>query len=384
MEQFIPITQDEVHTRGWDLVDIVLVTGDAYVDHPSFGTAVIGRVLENAGFRVAVLSQPDWHSKNDFQKFGKPGLFFGISAGNMDSMVNKYTSLKKVRNNDAYSEGDLPFKRPDRAAIVYSHRAREAFKDVPIIIGGIEASLRRFAHYDYWSDKIRRSILADSKADLLVYGMGENQILEIAKRLSAGENIESIRGIRGTVFLTRENEFFDDMIERHVTNQSAIDSRERHCYNEGISSDDPRFASDHLALGRIAKRDWGYSRILDRLLLYERRIENSLYKTINRLKQYQVIRQIQLDETLKPSPSVKEEAAGHSQPAYTLSDLKKQSQYAAAHLGAKPLMQGDYNNNPACSDEENKANRSQSQALESTKGVGTREKSVTAANSLTG
>ena len=210
MEQFIPITQDEVHTKGWDLVDIVLVTGDAYVDHPSFGTAVISRVLENAGFRVAVLSQPDWHSKKDFQKFGKPGLFFGISAGNMDSMVNKYTSLKKVRNNDAYSEGDQPFKRPDRAAIVYSHRAREAFKDVPIIIGGIEASLRRFAHYDYWSDRTRRSILVDSKADLLVYGMGENQALEIARRLSAGENIDSTRGIRGTVFITRENELFDD------------------------------------------------------------------------------------------------------------------------------------------------------------------------------
>ena len=211
-------------------------------------------------------------------------------------------------------------------------------------------------------------------AELLPVGMVESMLAErivsLSWRLQRAERIQ--------------NEVFDDMIESNVTNPSAIQSRKDHCYNEGISSDDPRFASDYLALGRIATRDWGYCRIFDRLLLYERRIENSLYKTINRLKQYQVIRQIKLDEARKPSPSVKEEAAGHSQPAYTLDDLKKQSQFAAAHLGAKPLMQGDYNNNPASGDDENKAKRSQSQALESTKGVGTREKSVTAATSLAG
>jgi uncharacterized radical SAM protein YgiQ len=207
MKHCLPISQDEVFKRGWDRVDIVLITGDAYVDHPSFGTAVIGRVLENAGFRVAVLSQPDWHSKKDFQKFGRPSLFFGVSAGNMDSLVNKYTSLKKVRNSDAYSEGNTPFKKPDRAAIVYSQRAREAYKDVPVILGGIEASLRRFAHYDYWSGRVRRSILLDSKADLMVYGMGENQILEIAERLQEGKAIESIRDVLGTVYLTKEHDF---------------------------------------------------------------------------------------------------------------------------------------------------------------------------------
>ena len=204
--EYLPLTPGEAADQGWDQVDIVLVTGDAYVDHPSFGAAVIGRVLERAGFRVAILSQPDWRSACDFQKFGRPRLFFGISSGNMDSMINKYTALKKVRNDDAYSEGGEPFRRPDRAVIVYAQRAREAFRDVPIIIGGIEASLRRFAHYDYWSDRIRRSILLDAKADLLVYGMGETQVVHIAERLAGGEEISGIRDIRGTLFSPRERE----------------------------------------------------------------------------------------------------------------------------------------------------------------------------------
>jgi uncharacterized radical SAM protein YgiQ len=203
---FLPVTAEEVRSRGWDEVDVVLVSGDAYVDHPSFAMAVIGRVLEAEGLRVAVLSQPEWNSKEDFRRFGKPRLFFGVSAGNMDSMVNKYTALKKVRNDDAYSEGGVPFKRPDRASIVYAQRAREAYGDVPVILGGIEASLRRFAHYDYWSDKVRRSVLVDSKADLIVYGMGERQIVEIARRLNAGEPIERIRDVRGTVFCLGEKE----------------------------------------------------------------------------------------------------------------------------------------------------------------------------------
>jgi uncharacterized radical SAM protein YgiQ len=205
-ESFLPLSPDELKTRGWNQVDVVLITGDAYVDHPAFGTAVIGRVLESAGYRVAVLSQPDWHSKAEFQKFGRPKLFFGISAGNMDSMVNRYTALKKVRNDDAYSEGGAPFRRPDRTVIVYAQRAREAFGDVPVIIGGIEASLRRFAHFDYWQNRIRRSILLDARADILVYGMGEGQVTEIADRLAQGERIDTIMNIRGTLFALNEGE----------------------------------------------------------------------------------------------------------------------------------------------------------------------------------
>jgi uncharacterized radical SAM protein YgiQ len=206
---FLPVSAEEVRSRGWNEVDVVLVTGDAYVDHPSFAAAVIGRVLEAEGLRVAVLSQPGWQSKDAFRQFGRPRLFFGISAGNMDSMVNKYTALRKVRNDDAYSEGGVPFRRPDRAAIVYAHRAREAYADVPIVLGGIEASLRRLSHFDFWSGKVRRSILLDSKADLLVYGMGERQIVEIAARLRAGEAVGSIRDVRGTVFRLGEKEPFD-------------------------------------------------------------------------------------------------------------------------------------------------------------------------------
>ena len=204
--QFLPLTAEEVRERGWDYVDVVLITGDAYVDHPSFGTAVVGRILEKAGYRVAILSQPDWHSKKAFQTFGRPRLFFGISAGNMDSMVNRYTALKKVRNDDAYSEGGAPFKRPDRSVIVYAQRAREAYGDVAVVIGGVEASLRRFAHFDYWQNRIRRSILLDSRADLLVYGMGENQVVSIADRLAQKEDISRIRGVRGTLFALREGE----------------------------------------------------------------------------------------------------------------------------------------------------------------------------------
>ena len=204
--RFPPLTPDEMTARGWDYVDVVLVTGDAYVDHPSFGIAVIARVLEKHGFRVAILSQPDWHSKAAFQSFGPPRLFFGISAGNMDSMVNRYTALKKVRNDDAYSEGGAPFKRPDRAVIVYAQRAREAYRDVAIIIGGVEASLRRFAHFDHWQNRIRRSILLDSRADILVYGMAEHQVVTIAKGLAKHKDIGKLRDIRGTLFALREGE----------------------------------------------------------------------------------------------------------------------------------------------------------------------------------
>ena len=171
---------------GWEQCDIIVVTGDAYVDHPSFGMAIIGRVLEAQGFKVGIIAQPDWHGTQDFEALGKPRLFFGVTGGNMDSMVNRYTSDRRVRSDDAYTPGGQGGKRPDRCVIVYSQRIREAFKDVPIVIGGIEASLRRIAHFDYWSEQVRRSVLADSKADLLVYGNAERQIGEIASAPGRG------------------------------------------------------------------------------------------------------------------------------------------------------------------------------------------------------
>ena len=181
---FLPMSRAEMDELGWDSCDIIVVTGDAYVDHPSFGMAIVGRLLEAQGFRVGIIAQPDWHSAEPFAALGRPNLFFGITAGNMDSMVNRYTSDRRVRSDDAYTPAGAGGKRPDRSVIVYAQRAREAFKDVPIVVGGIEASLRRIAHFDYWSEKVRRSILLDAKADLLVYGNGERQICEIAHRLA--------------------------------------------------------------------------------------------------------------------------------------------------------------------------------------------------------
>ena len=200
MNPFLPMTTEDVKERGWDYVDFVYVCGDAYVDHPSFGMSIISRVLEGRGYRVAIISQPDWHSAEEFKRFGKPRLAFLVSSGNIDSMVAHYTAAKKKRSKDAYSPGGEMGRRPDRAVIVYCNRIREAYGDVPVVIGGLEASLRRFAHYDYWDDKLRRSILFDSQADLLIYGMGENQIIEIADRLNAGEDISSLRDIKGTCY----------------------------------------------------------------------------------------------------------------------------------------------------------------------------------------
>jgi uncharacterized radical SAM protein YgiQ len=198
---FLPMSREEMDALGWDTCDIIVVTGDAYVDHPSFGMAIVGRVLEAQGFRVGILAQPDWHSTADFMRLGKPNLFFGVTGGNMDSMVNRYTSDRRIRSDDAYTPGGQGGKRPDRSVIVYSQRVREAFNDVPIVVGGIEASLRRIAHFDYWSEKVRRSILLDAKADLLVYGNAERQIVEIAHRLGKGEKIEDITDLRGTAFV---------------------------------------------------------------------------------------------------------------------------------------------------------------------------------------
>lgn len=189
---------------GWDSCDVIIVCGDAYVDHPSFGMAIVGRLLEAQGFRVGMIAQPNWDNTDDFSALGRPNLFFGITAGNMDSMVNRYTSDRKIRRDDAYTPGGEAGKRPDRSVIVYAQRVREAFKDVPIIIGGIEASLRRVAHFDYWSEKVRRSILLDAKADLLIYGNAERQLGEIGHRLAAGESISAITDLRGTALVTRQ------------------------------------------------------------------------------------------------------------------------------------------------------------------------------------
>jgi uncharacterized radical SAM protein YgiQ len=200
---FLPLSRAEMELLGWDSCDVIVVTGDAYVDHPSFGMAIIGRVLEAQGFRVGIIAQPDWHSAAAFAALGRPNLFFGITAGNMDSMVNRYTADRRIRSGDAYTPGGVGGRRPDRSVIVYAQRAREAFGDVPVVIGGIEASLRRIAHFDYWSEKVRRSVLLDAKADMLVYGNGERQICELAHRLAAGESIGDITDVRGTVFAVK-------------------------------------------------------------------------------------------------------------------------------------------------------------------------------------
>ncbi len=200
---FLPMSREEMDALGWDSCDIILVTGDAYVDHPSFGMAIIGRTLEAQGFRVGLIAQPDWRSAEPFKALGKPNLFFGVTGGNMDSMVNRYTSDRRIRSDDAYTPGGEGGKRPDRCVIVYSQRVREAYKEVPIVIGGIEASLRRIAHFDYWSEQVRRSVLLDAAADLLVYGNAERQIIELAHRLAKGEPVESITDLRGTAFLRK-------------------------------------------------------------------------------------------------------------------------------------------------------------------------------------
>ena len=199
----LPMSRAEMDALGWDSCDIIIVTGDAYVDHPSFGMAVIGRLLEAQGFRVGIIAQPAWDSAEPFKVLGRPNLFFGVAAGNMDSMINRYTADRKRRNDDAYTPGNEGNRRPDRAVIVYSQRLREAYRDVPLVIGSIEASLRRIAHYDYWSDKVRRSILLDSRADLLLYGNAERAIVDLAHRLAAGEPIHTIRDLRGTAFVRK-------------------------------------------------------------------------------------------------------------------------------------------------------------------------------------
>ncbi len=220
----LPMSRAEMEALGWDSCDIVIVSGDAYVDHPSFGMAVIGRVLEAQGFRVGIIAQPDWSSAEPFKALGKPNLFFGVTAGNMDSMINRYTADRKLRSDDAYTPGDVAGGRPDRASLVYAQRCREAFNEVPIVLGGIEASLRRIAHYDYWQDKVRRSILVDSKADLLLYGNAERAIVEIAHRLARREPVHGITDVRGTAFMVRSApEGFSEIDSTEVDRPGRID-----------------------------------------------------------------------------------------------------------------------------------------------------------------
>ena len=237
--------------RGWDEVDFVYVTGDAYVDHPSFGAAIITRVLENAGYKIAVLSQPDWRGTADFVRFGRPRLGFLVTSGNIDSMVAHYTSAKRLRSNDAYTPGGKAGKRPDRAVIVYSNIIRSIYPDIPIVIGGLEASLRRFAHYDYWDDKIRPSILIDSKADILIYGMGEKQIVEIADRLNSGEDVSSIRDILGTCYTCPTVETPYDGVEC-PSFENVIANKKEYAKSCRIQQDE----QDHIR-GRLIKQKHG-------------------------------------------------------------------------------------------------------------------------------
>ena len=227
--KFLPICKKDMEERGWEVCDFIIVTGDAYIDHHSFGTAVISRVLENAGYKVGIISQPNWNKIDDFKKLGRPRLAFLVNAGNMDSMVNHYTVSKRIREKDYYSPGGKMGLRPDRATIVYCNKVREAFKDVDILIGGVEASLRRFAHYDYWSDKVRQSILIDSGADLLVYGMSEKQIVEVANYLNDGFPAKYIRSVAGTCYTVDSlDELYEEYIEIPTFKEVASDI-EKYC-----------------------------------------------------------------------------------------------------------------------------------------------------------
>lgn len=233
-----PTSAEEMRQLGWDQVDVVFVTGDAYIDHPSFAMGILHRVLEQAGFRVAILSQPDWRSCTPWREFGRPRLFYAVSAGNMDSLINHYTANKKVRNDDAYSPGGRIGLRPDRATLPYCQRCREAYPGVPVVAGGVEASLRRLAHYDYWSDTVKRSILLDSKADLVVYGMGEQAIVEIAKRLAQGDSIKSIRNLRGTAYALGAKEAVE---AKELAVHEGFDKVERIPSYEAVRDDKAQF-----------------------------------------------------------------------------------------------------------------------------------------------
>lgn len=251
MNNFLPISVEDCKARGWNSVDFVYITGDAYVDHPSFGVSIISRVLENAGYKVAILSQPNWHSDSDFKRFGTPRLGFLITSGNIDSMVAHYTASKKLRHDDAYTAGGKAGKRPDRAVTVYSNIVRRLYPESPIVLGGLEASLRRFAHYDYWVDEIKPSVLIDSKADLLIYGMGEKQIVEIADRLNNGESISDLTDVKGTCYaLDVRNTPYDGVEVPSLEN--CINSKKEYAKSVRVEQDE----QDHIR-GRAVRQKHG-------------------------------------------------------------------------------------------------------------------------------
>lgn len=263
--KLLPMSRQEMDELGWDSCDIIIVTGDAYVDHPSFGMAIIGRLLESQGFRVGIISQPDWHSADDFRQLGKPNLFFAVASGNMDSMVNHYTAEKKPRSDDAYTAGAEAGKRPDRATTVYTQRAKEAYKGIPVIIGGIEASLRRIAQYDHWSQTIRRSILPDSKADLLIFGNAERAVVEVAHRVASGEAIKQMTDIRGTAFMRQGiPEGWTVLDSSEIDTEKSLDHPHTDPYADTSSKNSQNCASNS-AQSKVDKLDpnQGAAQVLD-------------------------------------------------------------------------------------------------------------------------
>ncbi|HEY7775555.1 MAG TPA: YgiQ family radical SAM protein, partial [Kineobactrum sp.] len=287
----LPTSRAEMDALGWDSCDVIIVTGDAYVDHPSFGMAVIGRTLEAQGFRVGIIAQPDWTSAEPFKVLGKPNLFFGVAAGNMDSMINRYTADRKRRNDDAYTPGNVGGKRPDRAVTVYSQRVREAYRDVPLIIGSIEASLRRIAHYDYWSDKVRRSVLMDSCADLLLYGNAERALVEVAHRIAAGEPVKDIRDVRGTAWVCKrlpegyrviDSSHLDIIGPVEAPINPYIDTRVEAC---ATTSSDAEAATDtEVAVVRLMDRPKEQGPAVIRLPSYDQvREDSALYAHASRI-----------------------------------------------------------------------------------------------------
>ncbi|WP_220810041.1 YgiQ family radical SAM protein [Noviherbaspirillum aridicola] len=280
------MSRAEMDALGWDSCDVILVTGDAYIDHPSFGMALVGRLLEKQGFRVGIISQPDWQSAEAFRALGKPNLYFGITAGNMDSMINRYTSDRKIRSDDAYTPGGEPNKRPDRAVVVYAQRAREAYPDAGVIIGSIEASLRRIAHYDYWSDKVRRSVLPDSKADLLLYGNAERALVELTHRVAAGEPVKSIRDLRGTAFMVpRGWKPSDDWAEVNSTRYDTPGRVDPHPDPYEMKTKDASCATDDAASKPVEKPVMILSREERQAALREQRS-----RTVVRLPAYEAVK----------------------------------------------------------------------------------------------
>jgi uncharacterized radical SAM protein YgiQ len=298
--EYLPMSRAEMDALGWDSCDIIIVTGDAYVDHPSFGMAIIGRLLESQGFRVGIIAQPDWQSKTAFEQLGEPNLFFGVAAGNMDSMINRYTADRKPRSDDAYTPEGIGGKRPDRASLVYSQRCIEAFPHIPVVLGGIEASLRRIAHFDYWQDKVRRSILMDATADILLYGNAERAVVELAHRLSRGESVADIRDIRGTSFIRKDTPSnwmeidstrvdqpgkIDRIINPYVNTQELSDCELEQRNNKWLETDSYRpKRSDEHKLQFHPRAQLQRERTVIRLPAYEKvRNDKVLYAHANRV-----------------------------------------------------------------------------------------------------